>query len=133
LRKATKKLAEYEWVETTIIKLKGEEKSRKLNRCYYGADGKVQKTPMDQPAAHAQDQGGGRGGRRGGGAVKERIVENKKDEMQEYMEKAAALVHSYVPLSPPQIQAVKDAGPFAGGSAAGRQGAHRDEAIPEAR
>jgi hypothetical protein len=113
LAEGTKKLAQYEWVETTIIKLKGEEKSRKLNRCYYGADGKVQKTPIDQPAPNAQEQGGGRGGRRGGGAIKERIVDKKKDEMQEYMQKAAALVHSYVPPSPPQIQAVKDAGGLA--------------------
>ena len=109
----TKKLAQYEWVETTVIKLKGEEKARKLNRCYYGADGKVQKIPMDQPAPQAQEQGGGRGGRRGGGAVKAKVVENKKDEMQEYMQQAAALIHSYVPPAPAQIQAVKDGGRLA--------------------
>jgi hypothetical protein len=97
-------------VETTIIKLKGEEKGRKMNRCYYGADGKVQKIPMDQPAPQAEEQGGGRGRRRGGGAVEEKIVENKKDEMQEYMQQAAALIHSYVPPAPAQIQAVKDGG-----------------------
>jgi hypothetical protein len=106
----TKKLAQYEWVETTVIKLKGEEKSRKLNRAFYGADGKVQKIPIDQPAPQAQEQAGGRRGRRGGGAVKEKIVENKKDEMQEYMQQAAALIHSYVPPAPAQIQAVKDGG-----------------------
>jgi hypothetical protein len=116
----TKKLAQYEWVETTIINLKGEEKGRKLNRCYYGADGKVQKIPLDQPAAKAEAPGGGRGGRRGG-RIKEQIVEKKKDEMQDYMERAAALVHSYVPPSPSQIQAVKDGGrlsmtPQAGGT-----------------
>jgi hypothetical protein len=106
----TKKLAQYEWVETTIIKLKGEEKGRTLNRCYYGADGKVQKIPMDQSTPQATEQIGGRGRRRGGGAVKEKIVESKKDEMQEYLEEAAALIHSYVPPAPPQIQAVKDGG-----------------------
>jgi hypothetical protein len=106
----TKKLAQYEWVETTVIKLKGEEKSRKLNRCYYGADGKVQKIPMDQPAPPpAAEQSGGRAGRRGG-AVKAKVIENKKDEMQEYMQQAAALIHSYVPPAPAQIQAVKDGG-----------------------
>jgi hypothetical protein len=105
----TKKLAQYEWVETTIIKLKGEEKGRKLNRCYYGADGKVQKVPMDQPAPQEQEQSGSRRGRRGG-AVKQKVVENKKDEMQEYMQQAAALIHSYVPPAPAQIQAVKDGG-----------------------
>jgi hypothetical protein len=42
--------------------------------------------------------------------VKEKIVENKKDEMQDYMERAVALIHTYVPPSPPQIQKAKDAG-----------------------
>jgi len=108
----TKKLAQYEWVETTVIKLKGEEKARKLNRCYYGADGKVQKISMDQPASQAKEQSGGRGGRRGG-AVKQKIVENKKDDIKEYMQQAAALIHSYVPPAPAQIQAVKDGGRLA--------------------
>ena len=100
----------YEWVETTIISLKGEEKARKQNRCYYGADGKVQKISLDQPAQQQeQPQGGGRG-RRGGGKIKQQIVEKKKDEMTDYMEKAAALIHQYVPPNPQQIQAAKDAG-----------------------
>jgi hypothetical protein len=107
----------YEWVETTIISLKGEEKARKQNRCYYGADGKVQKVSLDQPEQQAPPQGGG--GRRGG-RVKQKVVENKKDEMKDYMQKAAALVHQYVPPNPQQIQAAKDAGrvavtPQAGG------------------
>ena len=100
----------YEWVETTTISLKGEEKGKKQNRCYYGADGRVQKTSLDQPAQQEQAQGGR--GRRGG-RVKEQVVEKKKDEMKDYMEKAAALVHQYVPPTPQQIQAVKDAGHIA--------------------
>ena len=119
LQQGLAKAKQYEWVETTIISLKGEEKARKQNRCYYGADGKVQKIPIEQPAAQEKPQAG-RGGRRGG-ALKEKIVENKKDEMQEYMAKAAALIHSYVPPKPEQIQAAKDAGrvkatPQAGGA-----------------
>lgn len=101
----------YEWVETTIISLKGEEKARKQNRCYYGADGKVQKVSLDQPAQQPQPESGGRGRR--GGRAKEKIVEKKKDEMKEYMEKAAALIHQYVPPNPQQIQAAKDAGRIA--------------------
>jgi hypothetical protein len=113
------KIRQYEWVETTTISMKGEEKSRKQNRCYYGADGKVQKVSLDQAAAPEQAQGG-RGGRRGGGKMKEKVVENKKDEMKEYMGRAAALIHSYVPPDPAKIQAAKDAGrvamnPQAGG------------------
>jgi len=113
------KIRQYEWVETTVISLKGEEKARKQNRCYYGADGKVQKVSLDQAPAAEQPQGG-RGGRRGGGKVKEQIVEKKKDEMKDYMEQAAALIHAYVPPDPATIQAAKDAGritttPQAGG------------------
>jgi hypothetical protein len=101
-----KRLRQYEWIETTIISLKGEEKARKQQRCYYGADGKVQKLPVDsQPEPAARE---GRGGRRG--RMAERIVENKKDEMQDYMEKAVALVHRYLPPDPAQVQRARDAG-----------------------
>ena len=108
----TKKLAQYEWVETTVVKLKGEEKTRKQNRCYYGADGKVQKVAIGDAPKAEQGGGGGRPGKRGG-AVKAKIIENKKEDMQEYMQQAAALIHSYVPPQPQQIQAVKDGGRLA--------------------
>ena len=36
-------LKQYKWVETTVISLKGEEKSRIQKQCFYGPDGKVQK------------------------------------------------------------------------------------------
>jgi hypothetical protein len=105
----TKKLAQYEWVETTVISLKGEEKTRKQNRCYYGADGKVQKIAIGD-APKADDGGGGKSRKRGGGAIKGKVVEGKKEDMQDYMQQAAALIHSYVPPQPQQIQAVKDGG-----------------------
>src|SRR5262245_39018523 len=45
-------LRQYEWIETTVVSLKGEEKSRKQQRCYYGADGGLQKVQVgDTPAA----------------------------------------------------------------------------------
>lgn len=109
LAESQKRLRQYEWVETTTISLKGEQKSSKQQRVYYGADGKLTKTPMGEPPAQAAAQGGGRGGR-GRGRLKEKVVENKKDEMAEYMEKAAALIHQYVPPNPEQIQKAKDAG-----------------------
>src|SRR4249919_198203 len=80
----------YEWVETTIISLKGEEKARKQNRAYYGADGKVQKVPIGGAPPAAKDGGGG--GRRGGGKLKEKVVENKKEDIQDYMENAVKLI-----------------------------------------
>ena len=104
LAESQKQLRQYEWVETTIISLKGEEKARTQKRCYYGADGKVQKAPMGEPAAASEPSG--RGGR--GGRVAARVVENKKDDMKDYMEQASALVHKYVPPKPEDIQAAKD-------------------------
>ncbi len=55
----SKKLAQYQWIETTVISLKGEEKSRKQNQCYYGADGKVQKVPVaGQPRSRLPAEAG---------------------------------------------------------------------------
>jgi len=107
LAESQKRLRQYEWIETTAISLKGEEKSRKQQRVYYGADGKLTKLPLGEPPAQAAPQGGGRG--RGRGRLKAKVVENKKNEIQEYMEKAAALIQQYVPPNPAQIQKAKDA------------------------
>lgn len=106
LAESQKKLRTYEWTETTAISLKGEEKTRKQQRVLYGADGKLIKTPIGAaPAPKPEPSGGRRGGR-----LKEQIVENKKDEIQDYMEKAVALIHKYVPPTPALIQKAKDAG-----------------------
>jgi hypothetical protein len=103
------KLRTYSWIESTQVSLKGEVKKQEEKQCYYGADGKVQKTPIGAaPAPAAQQQQSG-GGRRGGRA-KEKIVENKVDEMKDYMAKVVALVHEYVPPDPQKIQAAQAAG-----------------------
>ena len=106
MQESQTKLRQYEWIETTIISLKGEEKARTQKRCYYGADGKLQKVPIGTPAPAQQPPAGG--GRRG--RVKAKVVENKKDDMKDYMERAAALVQQYVPPQPADIQRAKDAG-----------------------
>jgi hypothetical protein len=106
LEESQKRLRQYEWVETTVISLKGEEKARKQQRAYYGADGTLTKTPIGDPSSVAAPTG--RGGR--GGRVKAKVVENKKDEMQDYMERAVKLIHQYVPPNPAQVQKAKDAG-----------------------
>ena len=100
-------LRQYEWVETTIISLKGEEKSRTQQRCYYGADGTIQKIALTQAAEPEQERSGGRG--RGGGRLRKRIVERKTEEITEYMQQAAQMVHAYLPPDPVLIQKSKDA------------------------
>jgi len=89
-------LRQYTWTETTEMFLKGESKSQKHSQCQYGPDGKVQKTPMGssdtgQPAKKTR-------------GLKGKIIEKKKDEMQDYMERAASLIHRYVPPDPARLQ-----------------------------
>src|SRR5215813_2508041 len=60
------KLRAYTWVETTQVSLKGEVKKQEQKQCSYGADGKVQKTPIGGGAPAAPKQQAGGGGRRGG-------------------------------------------------------------------
>lgn len=93
------KIRQYEWVETTVITVKGEEKSRKEQQCYYGADGALQKVPLSASPPPEQKRG-----------LRGRVVAKKKEEMADYLEQAMALVKTYVPPSPAKIQAVKDAG-----------------------
>src|SRR5271154_7122120 len=50
-------LKQYEWIETTVISLKGDEKSRKQQRCYYGADGGLQKVDVSQSPEAAKKRG----------------------------------------------------------------------------
>src|SRR5688572_28767353 len=69
LEESQKRLRQYEWIETTIISLKGEEKSRKQQRAYYGADGKLTKVPIGEPQPEAAQSGGGRRG----GRLKQKI------------------------------------------------------------
>jgi len=91
------RLRRYEWIETTIISVKGEEKDRKEQRCYYGADGKVQKVLLSDEKAAAPS----------GGRLKKKIVANKTSEMKDYMESAATLIHRYVPPDPTDIDSAK--------------------------
>jgi hypothetical protein len=103
-------LKQYSWIETTQISLKGEVKKQEQKQCSYGADGKVQKTAMPgAPAAPPKQEASGGGGGRGG-RVKKAVVENKVEDLKDYMEQVAALVHQYVPPDPQKIQAADSAG-----------------------
>ncbi|MHC1767268.1 MAG: hypothetical protein AB9869_23810 [Verrucomicrobiia bacterium] len=92
-------LKQYEWVETTVVSVKGEEKSRQMSKCYHGADGKVQKVPITTPAPAEKKRG-----------LRGKIAESKKEEMTDYMKEAVGLVKMYVPPDQARIQAAKDAG-----------------------
>jgi hypothetical protein len=92
-------LRQYQWIETTVVSLKGDEKSRKQEQCYYGADGGMQKIEISKSPEPKKKRG-----------LRGRIAANKKEELTDYMKNAVALVKSYVPPSPASIQAAKDMG-----------------------
>lgn len=101
-------LATYTWQEQDTISLKGEVKKQESFQVQTGPDGKPQKTPLNAAPAAAppsQAESGRRGGR-----VKEKIVENKKEEYKEYAQKMAALAHSYAPPDPAKLQQAQQQG-----------------------
>ena len=73
-------LKQYEWVETTVVSLKGDEKSRKQERCYYGADGGVQKVLLTQSAPPPKKRG----------FFRRKIAESKQEELTDYMKSAVS-------------------------------------------
>jgi len=99
LAQSQQALRAYQWVETTTVSLKGEQKSMKQQSCYYGADGSLQKTPIASSPPPKK-----KGGLRG------KIAEEKKEELSDTMKQAVALVKTYVPPSPAAIQRAVDAG-----------------------
>lgn len=105
-------IRQYEWIETTVINLKGEEKSRQQKRCYYGVEGSLQKVAASTSPPPEKKRG-----------LRGHIAENKKEELTEYMKQAVALVKSYVPPDPAKIQAVKEAGKVSVGLPGGGKGA----------
>jgi hypothetical protein len=90
---------QHEWIETTIVRLKGEEKARLQNRCYYGADGQLQKVQVSAPPPEKKKRG-----------LRGAIAESKKEELTDYMKAAVALVKEYAPPDQARIQAAKDGG-----------------------
>ena len=92
------KLRQYKWIETTQLTLKGDAKPPTKNSCQYGPDGKVQKTLIGPPPQQPS-----------GGRAKQKIIENKKEEMKDYMQDVKAVLAMYVPPDPQRMQAAFEA------------------------
>jgi hypothetical protein len=93
------RLKAYAWVETTEMSMKGEVKKRDQNDCKFGADGKVQKTPIGVPEPKKEMRG-----------LKKKVVGKKVDELKDYMERVNSLVSRYVPPNPQDMQAAFQSG-----------------------
>src|SRR5271155_1145743 len=95
------RLRQYQWTETTQLTLKGDPKPASQKLCRYGPDGQVQKTPIGPPPEQPS-----------GGRLKQRVIEKKKAEMQEYMEEVKGVLSMYVPPEPQRMEQAYQAGNF---------------------
>jgi hypothetical protein len=94
------KLAQYTWQETETISIKGSVKDTKVYQVQM-VNGQQQKTLLNDQKA----QSGGRQGR-----VKERIIDKKKQEYQEYGQSIGALAKQYTTPNPEALMQAKQAG-----------------------
>jgi hypothetical protein len=92
-------LRQYQWIETTQLTLKGDAKPPSQNQCQYGPDGQVKKTLISPPPAPPN-----------GGRMKQRVIANKKEEMQDYMQDVKGLLAMYVPPDPQKMEQAFQAG-----------------------
>lgn len=95
------KLAQYIWTETETISIKGEVKDTKVYQVQLGPNGQPQKTEV----SNQQAQQGGREGR-----LKERIIEKKTEEYEEYGQQISALAKQYTTPDPERLMQAKQAG-----------------------
>jgi len=111
-------LAQYTWVETVTISLKGEQKKQEHFQVRLGPDGKPQKTSLDPPAQASSESGGGRRQ----GRLKEHVVEKKKEEYKEYADQIKALIQQYVPPEKELLEQARQQGNITLGPAPGASG-----------
>jgi len=93
------KLQQYQWTQTTQLTLKGDAKPPTEDMCQYGPDGQVQKTPIGPPPQQPS-----------GGRLRQRIIEKKKGEMEDYMGEVKGLLSMYVPPDPQKMGQAFQAG-----------------------
>ena len=97
-------LEQFTWKSRTELKLKGESKNVNLEQVRYDIDGKLQKTAIGAPPQEQPKERSSRRGRRGRERVKEKIIENKKEEFAELMQGLAQLAGSYAHMPPEGLQ-----------------------------
>ena len=97
-------LRQYTWKSRTELKLKGESKNVKLEQVRYDRTASFRRRLLEaRRRPRRRRQQGGRGGR--GGRLKEKVIENKKEEFGDMMQGLGQLVASYGQLPPDKLQA----------------------------
>ena len=92
-------LRQYRWVENIQVAVNGEVRNGKQMACQYGPDGKPACTPMGPPQQEQQ-----------AGGIRGRIMERKKEDMQDYMEQVKAVISMYVPPQAARMENAFQAG-----------------------
>jgi hypothetical protein len=94
------KLAQYTWTETEIISIKGSVKNTKTYQVMM-ANGQQQKNLVNDQKASS----GGREGR-----LKERVIEKKTEEYEQYGQQISSLAKEYTTPSPDRLMQAKQQG-----------------------
>jgi hypothetical protein len=94
-------LQKYQWIETTQVSIKGENKKNEQMACHFGSDGKVQKTPIGPPPAAPKELPGG---------LRGKVAKKKIAEMKDYMDRFKSLISHYAPPDPQRLQTALQAG-----------------------
>jgi hypothetical protein len=92
-------LSQYQWTETVQLALKGDLKPPRQFSCKYGPDGQVVKTPIGPEPEDPSDHG-----------LKEKIIEKKKAELQQYLQDAKQTLAMYQPPDAQRMQAAYQSG-----------------------
>jgi hypothetical protein len=92
-------IKKYEWIETTTTFVNGEQKSVKQMQCYYGVDGTL-----------TQVETGGTTETKTPPGIRGKIVENKKEDMSDYIGRAITKIKTYIPPQADKIKQIYAAG-----------------------
>ena len=92
-------LSQYQWTETVQLALKGDLKPPREYNCKYGPDGQVVKTPIGPPPEDPSNRG-----------LKEKIIEKKKQELEQYLQDAKETLAMYQPPDAQKMEAAYQAG-----------------------
>lgn len=98
-----KKLKQYNYLQKTEVFFKGDLRTTKMARVHHDSvTGEKISEPMETAAAETQPD---TGRRRMLGQIKERKIEEKKDEMKEYIERLTGLMSQYLPPNSDRVKA----------------------------
>ena len=92
-------LRQYRWIENIQVAVNGEVRNSKQMGCQYGPDGKPACTPMGPPPEQPEGKG-----------IRGRIMERKKEDMQDYMEQVKGVIGMYVPPQAAMMEKAFQAG-----------------------